>query len=319
MTCTPTSARRTATGRTTASRSPSSAAGTARCRCASTTRARATGCATRSAPTPGSRAAAAPPGDKHAVVVDKARLQALRDLEHPGPRRPLAGRLRRHLEADQQRAAPRRLDLRRRRRPADPARACCAGTRSGPQGRPRDPVHHRRHRRAPPVAGAARRRLATAAAYPPMGARFRLQGVVRRERRSARDARVVVHGDEDLRPGPRRQRLAVVLPGRAERALAGRALIERPQADPRLGVRRRRHPRRSRSAATAPPASADPIPAAPRSRCGSVHAARLRGPFGLWRSLVAHLTGGQGVAGSNPVSPTDVMSQDIGMARTYGR
>jgi hypothetical protein len=25
---------------------------------------------------------------------------------------------------------------------------------------------------------------------------------------------------------------------------------------------------------------------------------------GLWRSLVAHLTGGQGVAGSNPVSPT---------------
>ena len=28
--------------------------------------------------------------------------------------------------------------------------------------------------------------------------------------------------------------------------------------------------------------------------------------FGLWRSLVAHLTGGQGVAGSNPVSPTSV-------------
>jgi hypothetical protein len=27
---------------------------------------------------------------------------------------------------------------------------------------------------------------------------------------------------------------------------------------------------------------------------------------GLWRSLVAHLTGGQGVAGSNPVSPTAV-------------
>ena len=26
--------------------------------------------------------------------------------------------------------------------------------------------------------------------------------------------------------------------------------------------------------------------------------------LGLWRSLVAHLTGGQGVAGSNPVSPT---------------
>ena len=27
--------------------------------------------------------------------------------------------------------------------------------------------------------------------------------------------------------------------------------------------------------------------------------------IGLWRSLVAHLTGGQGVAGSNPVNPTD--------------
>ncbi len=26
--------------------------------------------------------------------------------------------------------------------------------------------------------------------------------------------------------------------------------------------------------------------------------------FGMWRSLVAHLTGGQGVAGSNPVIPT---------------
>lgn len=26
--------------------------------------------------------------------------------------------------------------------------------------------------------------------------------------------------------------------------------------------------------------------------------------FGWWRSLVAHLTGGQGVAGSNPVHPT---------------
>ena len=27
---------------------------------------------------------------------------------------------------------------------------------------------------------------------------------------------------------------------------------------------------------------------------------------GLWRSLVAHLTGGQGVAGSNPVNPTSL-------------
>ena len=32
--------------------------------------------------------------------------------------------------------------------------------------------------------------------------------------------------------------------------------------------------------------------------------ARRRNDFGWWRSLVAHLTGGQGVAGSNPVHPT---------------
>ena len=32
---------------------------------------------------------------------------------------------------------------------------------------------------------------------------------------------------------------------------------------------------------------------------------------GLWRSLVAHLTGGQGVAGSNPVSPTCICPLSI--------
>ena len=32
----------------------------------------------------------------------------------------------------------------------------------------------------------------------------------------------------------------------------------------------------------------------------------LSGAIGMWRSLVAHLTGGQGVAGSNPVIPTSV-------------
>src|SRR4051794_37808957 len=36
--------------------------------------------------------------------------------------------------------------------------------------------------------------------------------------------------------------------------------------------------------------------------------------FGLWRSLVAHLTGGQGVAGSNPVSPTARPSLTCGNA-----
>ena len=44
-------------------------------------------------------------------------------------------------------------------------------------------------------------------------------------------------------------------------------------------------------------------------RCGRVIIAKLferelKSTNGLWRSLVAHLTGGQGVAGSNPVVPT---------------
>ena len=38
------------------------------------------------------------------------------------------------------------------------------------------------------------------------------------------------------------------------------------------------------------------------------------GALGLWRSLVAHLTGGQGVAGSNPVSPTEKQPLTCGNA-----
>ena len=36
--------------------------------------------------------------------------------------------------------------------------------------------------------------------------------------------------------------------------------------------------------------------------------ARRRKDFGWWRSLVAHLTGGQGVAGSNTVHPTRIFT-----------
>ena len=32
--------------------------------------------------------------------------------------------------------------------------------------------------------------------------------------------------------------------------------------------------------------------------------------FGVWRSLVAHLHGVQGVAGSNPVTPTNINVSD---------
>ena len=43
------------------------------------------------------------------------------------------------------------------------------------------------------------------------------------------------------------------------------------------------------------------------------------GGTGLWRSLVAHLTGGQVVAGSNPVSPTEFLQFRGGFAGTWGR
>jgi hypothetical protein len=40
--------------------------------------------------------------------------------------------------------------------------------------------------------------------------------------------------------------------------------------------------------------------------------------IGLWRSLVARLVRDEEAAGSNPVSPTDQMSQDIEDTRTHG-
>ena len=45
---------------------------------------------------------------------------------------------------------------------------------------------------------------------------------------------------------------------------------------------------------------------------GEVYTVLRRKPenFGLWRSLAAHLTGGQGVAGSNPANPTGRMASN---------
>ena len=59
-----------------------------------------------------------------------------------------------------------------------------------------------------------------ASRLPPMG---RASGCGRRTTRAgwAPHARVVIRAMKKLRPGARRQRLAVVLPGRAQRALAG--------------------------------------------------------------------------------------------------
>ena len=69
------------------------------------------------------------------------------------------------------------LDLSRRRRAADPARAAALGRGRGRPGRPRDPVHHRRHVEAPHVAGAARRRVDHAAGVPADGRPVPAQGV----------------------------------------------------------------------------------------------------------------------------------------------
>ena len=43
---------------------------------------------------------------------------------------------------------------------------------------------------------------------------------------------------------------------------------------------------------------------APAGAVASAGRCSTAGATGTWRSLVAHLTGGQGVAGSNPVVPT---------------
>src|SRR3954447_20861212 len=77
-------------------------------------------------------------------------------------------------------------------------------------------------------------------------------------------------------------------------------------------------------ACAAPCASEGLLSSRPARRCGPVRsegtaAVRFSSPlvvrdaagFGLWRSLVAHLTGGQGVAGSNPVSPTNRTGSDL--------
>ena len=265
-TCTPTSGRRTATGRTTASRSRSSAARTGRCRCASTTRSESDRVRYPSARTPGSRAAAAP----RATSTRSWSTGPTAGSTRPGytrvARRPLAGRLRGHLEAVQQPAPARRLDLRRRRRPADPAGPAAVERGQGGQGRPRDPVHHRRHRGdhlwpARHDAGSE-----PGARLPADGRALPAAGVVRRDRATARHARVVVRAMKKLRPGAGRQRLPVVLPGRAQRALAGPAdrATSSGSRPPRSSPST---PEACASAATArPSAPADP---GSRFRCGS--------------------------------------------------
>ena len=156
-------------------------------------------------------------GDKHAIVVDKGDCK----LYETWLTRVRDGRWRAGSGAtwklSSNRLRPERLDLRRRRRAADPARPAALERGQGRQGQPRDPVHHRRHRGGPPVARPARRRLRVGDPPPADGGALPAAIVVRRER-AGRPCPGGRQGDEDLRAGARRQRLAVVLPGRAQRA-----------------------------------------------------------------------------------------------------
>ena len=130
----------------------------------------------------------------------------------------------------------------------------------------------------------------------------------------------------DAAAGPRRQAAegAVRDPGRHP-AAAVRAVHQRlprgrlpavHRAPAARGLRLRRHARSrsasgsARSAARATAEPSWPRFAGPRRWYFGAAAGSSDPVAGMWRSLVAHLTGGQGVAGSNPVIPTDVMSRD---------
>ena len=114
-------------------------------------------------------------GDRHAIVVDKSSCKLYEICDTRGRRQALAGRLRRGLVAEEEQAPPRRLDLRRRRRAADPARpAALERGQDGPD-RPRDPLHRPTRPRSHHLWPARHDAGSTASLdYPPMGARFRL-------------------------------------------------------------------------------------------------------------------------------------------------
>ncbi len=136
--------------------------------------------------TPGSRAAAAPT----ATGTRSSSTRAPAGSTRPGSTRVSDGRWRAGSGAmwslASNAAAPRRLDLRRRRRPADPARAAALERGRGRPRRPRDPVHHRRHQPPPPVAGPPRRRLAVEPRLPADGRPLPAEGVVLDRRASPR-------------------------------------------------------------------------------------------------------------------------------------
>ena len=120
-------------------------------------------------------------GDRHVITVQRGTLRADRALqgqaghERPGPGRRLARLVGGALEARLQRAAPEGLDLGRRRRAADPARA--ARLRRGRE-RPRSPTRSGspcRSRATPTPARPGTAAPPAARRLPAYGMRFRLK------------------------------------------------------------------------------------------------------------------------------------------------
>ena len=119
---------------------------------------------------------------------------------------------------------------------------------------------------------------------------------------------VVVEGERDRTPlGRRRPAVRAVHPSRHP-ALPGR------RGWPVPASRTRRHCVVSRlPCATGPNSARGDGGRSPRLRYGSPRSGSHLRSNGLWLSLVEHVTGGHGVAGSNPVSPTDPDTRFLGV------
>ena len=87
-------------------------------------------------------------GDRHVLVVQQGTLRAFELFVARRTSDRLAGRLGRQVRSQHRRASPARLDQRRRRRPADPARSRPLRRGAGRVDRPRDPGRRSRRRSA---------------------------------------------------------------------------------------------------------------------------------------------------------------------------
>ena len=120
---------------------------------------------------------AASSGDRHVLVVQAGACK-LYELysAYPNRRRLLERRLGRRLQPALEPAAPERVDLRRRRRPADLRRADPLRRDPARRHQPRDPLHRtRRRRRASSIPATHFASSSTNPDLPPMGLRLRLK------------------------------------------------------------------------------------------------------------------------------------------------